>query len=83
MQGAAGDQTNVLRHDCALEVLGEHPEIEVVADLPADWATEKALAVTGDILTANPEVDALFVINDSMAYGSLQALQEAGGVWAM
>lgn len=52
---------------------------EVVADQPAEWSKDKAMAVMQDLLTRNPDgIDAVYAVDDPMAIGALQAIKAAG-----
>lgn len=55
----------------------EGSSVEVVAQSTANWARDESLRVTGDVLTANPEIDVIFANNDEMGYGALSAVNEA------
>jgi len=50
----------------------------IVAEQPADWDTAKALSVTENILTANPDLAAIFASNDNMALGAVEAVRNRG-----
>jgi ribose transport system substrate-binding protein len=45
---------------------------------PAEWLAENAQAITADVLTANPDVDAIFSHNDEMIRGVLAGLRQIG-----
>ena len=77
VEGESGSSTNNARLDGLKEAL-EGSEIEIVATAPGDWLTDKAFQTARDMLTANPEVDAFFGINDTMAVGIAQAVGQAG-----
>jgi len=52
---------------------------EVLADQPAEWNKDKALAVMQDLLTRYPTgIDAVYAVDDPMAMGALQAIKAAG-----
>jgi len=51
--------------------------IEVVADQDA-WLAEKAVAVAGDIITANPDINILYAANEGGTVGAVQAVRNAG-----
>ena len=52
---------------------------EVIADQPAEWSKDKAMAVMQDLLTRNPQgIDAVYAVDDPMAIGALQAIKAAG-----
>lgn len=52
--------------------------LEIVAELPADSRRDLGQTVMEDILTANPDVKAVFASNDLMALGALEAIRAAG-----
>jgi ribose transport system substrate-binding protein len=56
----------------------EFPNIELVTMTSSTISIEEGLSVTADMLTANPHVDGIFTIDDSLAIGVLQAVREAG-----
>ncbi|MBB5755173.1 sugar ABC transporter substrate-binding protein [Prosthecomicrobium pneumaticum] len=45
---------------------------------PAEWLAENAQAITADVVTANPDVDAIFSHNDEMIRGVLAGLRQIG-----
>ena len=51
--------------------------VNVVADQDA-WLAEKAVAVAGDIITANPDINILFAANEGGTVGAVQAVRNAG-----
>ena len=53
-------------------------DIEIVAEVAADFDRAKGVAAMEDILQNNPDVDAVFAANDQMALGALEALQSRG-----
>jgi ribose transport system substrate-binding protein len=77
IEGGAGSSTNNARLEGLHSVI-DGTDIKVVASLPADWVRDKGLQVMNDILTANPELDAVMAMNDEMALGALEAIKAAG-----
>ena len=55
-----------------------HPEIQIVADQPADWDRKKAQDVFTTIFAAHPEVTGVFGVNDSMALGVVDVAKQKG-----
>lgn len=53
-------------------------QFTILASQPADFDRTKGLNVMENLLTAQPEVQAVFAQNDEMALGALRALQAAG-----
>ena len=51
--------------------------VDVVADGDA-WQAEKAVAVAGDIIAANPDINVLFAANEGGTIGAVQAVRKAG-----
>ncbi|MCE7029663.1 sugar ABC transporter substrate-binding protein [Jiella avicenniae] len=51
---------------------------EVVSEVPGDWNRQMALDATAQILTAHPDLKALYVHNDDMAVGASIAIERAG-----
>ncbi|MBV7433535.1 ribose ABC transporter substrate-binding protein RbsB [Cardiobacteriaceae bacterium TAE3-ERU3] len=56
----------------------EAANFALLASQPADFDRTKGLNVMENLLTAQPEVQAVFAQNDEMALGALRALQSAG-----
>lgn len=59
-------------------VLDENPDVKVVATQNGDNGREEALTLTTDMLTAHPDVDGIFGVNDPTALGAVLAAQQAG-----
>jgi len=55
------------------------PEAEIVAAVDGQGLKDEAVQVAGDALTANPDVNIIFGINDDSALGGLQAFESQGG----
>lgn len=53
-------------------------DIEVVAEVAADFDRAKGVSAMEDILQNNPDVNAVFAANDQMALGALEALKSRG-----
>ncbi|HHH0561405.1 TPA: ribose ABC transporter substrate-binding protein RbsB [Yersinia enterocolitica] len=56
----------------------EKNKFQLLASQPADFDRTKGLNVMQNLLTAHPDVQAVFAQNDEMALGVLRALQTAG-----
>ncbi|MCC7495121.1 MAG: substrate-binding domain-containing protein [Fimbriimonadaceae bacterium] len=52
-------------------------KVEIVATLPGGGDKAKSLAAAQDLLTAHPDLDAIFAINDPSALGARAALENA------
>ncbi|MDJ0630197.1 MAG: substrate-binding domain-containing protein [Rhodobacter sp.] len=79
IEGLSGNVTGQKRATGFAEKLAElAPGLEVVASLPGDWDRGKAANITNDILTAHPDLVAVFAANDGMALGSIETVYAAG-----
>lgn len=58
--------------------LKDYPNIKVVAEQRGDNSRDKALTVATDVLTANPNLDGIFAINDPTASGVELAAKQKG-----
>jgi ribose transport system substrate-binding protein len=52
--------------------------LNVVAEQPANWDRAEGQSVMENILTAHPDIKAVFASNDNMALGAVEALKAAG-----
>jgi len=77
IRGAAGDPVHNLREEGAKAAL-EAAGIKVVAVQPADSDRAKGQTVAENLLTANPNLKAIYATNDEMALGALNAAKAAG-----
>jgi ABC-type sugar transport system substrate-binding protein len=76
--GLMAQSTGVDRHAGFMRACAEYPGITVVAEQSAEWSSDKAADATTNILTANPNVKAMFACNDQMAVGMVNAAKSAG-----
>ncbi|UOQ57860.1 substrate-binding domain-containing protein [Leucobacter allii] len=60
------------------EALKAFPDIEIVADQRGENSRDSALPLATDILTANPDLDGFFAINDPSAAGVMLAAKQKG-----
>lgn len=75
---ALGAEVSDLRTNSFLEAAkAGGNEITVVAQQDG-WLAEKAVAVAGDLITANPEINILYGANEGGTVGSVQAVRNAG-----
>ena len=61
-----------------MEVLNEHPDIQVVSSQAADWDASKARAITETVLQQNPDLCAIMDMWDGQAIGTGAAVKQAG-----
>lgn len=78
VQGMLGNTANIDRYAGLQEALKENPNIEVVADDTANWATDEALTLVETWLSQYPDVTGIWCANDNMVSGALQALDAVG-----
>ena len=60
------------------EALAKYPNIKIVAEQPANWERDKAVAVTENLLQRDRGIDLVFGCSDAMAQGAAQAAKHAG-----
>src|SRR5215210_2113883 len=73
-----GTLTNEQREEGFKKSLKQHPELELVAEQSSQSDYNKALQVTEDILTAHPNLDAIFAANEPGVLGAAEAVRQAG-----
>jgi ribose transport system substrate-binding protein len=62
-----------------LETVAKNPKIKVVGNISGHQTLEGGFKAAQAILAANPNVAAIYCLNDSMAAGAEQAIEQAGG----
>ena len=78
LKGVPGSTAEVQRTQGCEEALAANPKIEVVATQTANWDENEAFIATQNILTANPDIKAVFAESDAMALGAAKAARQAG-----
>ena len=73
-----GTLTNDQREKGFKKSLKQHPELKLVAEQSSQSDYNKALQVTEDILTAHPDLDAIFAANEPGVLGAAEAVRQAG-----
>ncbi|AEY01264.1 D-ribose transporter subunit RbsB [Oceanimonas sp. GK1] len=76
LEGIAGTSAARERGEGFAQAMSEHG-LTLMASQPADFDRTKGLNVMENLLTGNPDVQAVFAQNDEMALGALRALQAA------
>ncbi|MFP4302526.1 MAG: substrate-binding domain-containing protein [Spirochaetaceae bacterium] len=66
------------RVDGFLSQIEDLDGVEIVAKQDA-WLAEDAVAVSEDIITANPDLDLIYAANEGGTVGSVQGVRNAGG----
>ncbi len=79
LRGIAGTSASRERGEGFEKGIARFPDIEVVAQQPADFDRAKGLDVMTNLLQANPDVTGVFAENDEMALGAVKALGERAG----
>jgi ribose transport system substrate-binding protein len=74
----AGTVTNDQRTQGFKDGLKRHPELKLVATQSSQSDVNTGLRVTHDILTAHPDLDAIFAANEPGVIGAAQAVKQAG-----
>jgi len=77
LEGIPGTSAARERGQGFTEVINSLSGVEIVASEPAGFAQNDGYEVMQNILTAQPEIDAVFAQNDLMALGALQAIEGA------
>ncbi|MGH3901516.1 MAG: ABC transporter substrate-binding protein [Pseudonocardiaceae bacterium] len=73
-----GTVTNDERATGFKEGLAKHPNLKLVAEQISNSDPNTALAVTENILTANPDLDGIFASSEPGVVGAVNALNQAG-----
>ena len=74
IMGIMGHQTAMDRLKGAEDKFKDAPGIDIVAKQSANWERATAMSVMEDILSSNPDLDAIFCSNDLMAMGAAEAV---------
>jgi len=75
--GPLGSDAQIGRTEGYYDVLKDYPDIEVVFEQTANWATDEALALVENWLQTGKEIKAIVANNDGMAMGALKAVEDA------
>jgi ribose transport system substrate-binding protein len=73
-----GTATNDQRIEGFKNGMKDHPELELVAEQSGQSSYNISQQVTEDILTANPNLDAIFAANEPGVIGAQEAVAAAG-----
>ena len=77
VRGAAGSDVSESRSAGFVDAL-EGTDVKVVNQQNGDWANEKAMQVTENMLSADPTINGFFVCSDNMLSGVISAVDAAG-----
>lgn len=78
LHGIAGVDAAEFWRSGAMAALQEYPDIEVVAEEYGQWSVSDALDKMRAVLTANPEIDGVWVGGLEMGVSVINAFKEAG-----
>ncbi|GAB2734596.1 sugar ABC transporter substrate-binding protein [Sinomonas soli] len=78
LHGVLGSTAETQRTQGCQNALKENPGIKLVAEETANWDETEAYKATQNILTAHPNVKAVFGESDAMALGAAKASKAAG-----
>jgi len=73
-----GTATNDTRAKGFKNVMKKNPQLELVATQSSQSDYNTALRVTNDILTANPDLDAIYAANEPGVLGAAEAVRQSG-----
>ncbi|MEX2542057.1 MAG: substrate-binding domain-containing protein [Trueperaceae bacterium] len=76
--GLLGSSPAVDRNQGMLNVIADHPGIEVLVTGDGEWIREPAVRLMDDWLTAYPEIDAVFSHAEESSWGAQLAIARAG-----
>ncbi|MER7078386.1 monosaccharide ABC transporter substrate-binding protein, CUT2 family [Saccharopolyspora kobensis] len=74
----AGTSTNETRGEGFKRGMAKHPGLQLVAQQSSDSDFNRALQVTQDILTANPDLNGIYAANEPSVLGAAEAVRQAG-----
>ncbi len=79
LRGTEGmEHTNARREGVQDALLEKRPDVELLAEMTANYARSEGMMVMEDWIQAYPEIDGVLAANDEMALGALEALKGAG-----
>ena len=78
IQGQIGTTPQEQRQQGCAQALKANPNVKVVAQQAADWDQNKGYQVAQSMLSAHPNMVAIFGQSDAMALGAVKAAQDAG-----
>lgn len=77
LNGIAGISVSDERWQGAQYVFKQHPDIEVLSSVNADWDYAKAKLEVSSLLAANPQIDGVWSQGGGMTLGAIEAFQAA------
>ena len=77
LKGVLGATAQLQRSQGCQEALKQFPNVHVVAEQTANWDETEAYKAAQNILTAHPDLNAIFGESDAMAMGAAKAAKQA------
>lgn len=78
IEGDPGSSNAINRGKGFKAGLAQHPNLDLVASQTAKWDTNTAKTIAEAMLTANPDLKAIYAQNDDMALGAEAAIADKG-----
>jgi ribose transport system substrate-binding protein len=78
IHGVLGSTAEHQRTEGCKQALAKYPKVKVVAQQAANWDQTEAYKAAQNILTAHPQLNAIFGESDAMAMGAAKAAKRAG-----
>lgn len=79
VNGIMGQENQFIRRDAIVNTLEEkYPDMKVVIEGAGDWKRDKGLQLAETWLQSGTDIDAILCLNDDMAMGAYQAVEQAG-----
>jgi len=78
LMGLPGYVTAIQRSEGFQEEIAKHPDYNLLANEPTDWNREKATRAMEDLLVRYEDLQGVYVADDNLGIGALNALKEAG-----
>ncbi len=78
LHGVLGATAEIQRTQGCQEALKNYPDVHVVAQQTANWDETEAYKAAQNIMTAHPDLNAVFGESDAMALGAAKAAKQAG-----
>lgn len=77
LYGPMGSDAQIGRAQGYKDILAKNPDVKVVYEQTANWATDEALKLMENWLQTGKEINAVVAQNDNMALGALKAIEDA------
>jgi ribose transport system substrate-binding protein len=78
IQGRLANQIAIDLFDGLKKALAENRGVKLVAEQSAHWKRTEAFEIVSSMIVAHPDIDGVWLANDHMAMGAIEALRAAG-----